>query len=135
MSTDQDKKNAETMKRFYDAIFANDWAGVEKVVSKNLTVYEADGLPYRGEYRGVEELKALFARVLSYWDDPNIEVKAITSGGGYAVGVLQFSGASKTTGKKISMPIAEISEFEDGLISSIKPVYWDTKTISEAIAA
>jgi len=134
VSAEQDKANAETMKRFYDAIFANDWEGVEQVVSKNLTVYEADGLPYRGEYRGIGELKALFARVLSYWNDLNIEVKAVTSGGGYVVGVLQFSGTSKATGKKISMPIAEISEFESGLISSIKPVYWDTKTISEVIA-
>lgn len=135
MSTEVDKLHAQVMKRFYDAIFSNDWAGVEKVVSKNLIVYEADGLPYRGEYRGIDELKALFGRVVGYWDDLNIEVKAITSGDGYVVGVLQFSGVSKATGRKISMPIAEISEFENGLISSIKPVYWDTKTISETIIA
>lgn len=135
MSIEQDKANAETMQRFYGAIFANDWEGVEKVVSKNLTVYEADGLPYRGEYHGIGELKTLFAQVVGHWDDLNIEVKAITSGGGYVVGVLQFSGTSKATGKKISMPLAEITEFENGLISSIKPVYWDTKAISEAIAA
>lgn len=135
MSTEVDKLHAQVMKRFYDAIFSNDWAGVEKVVSKNLIVYEADGLPYRGEYCGIDELKALFGRVVGYWDDLNIEVKAITSGDGYVVGVLQFSGVSKATGRKISMPIAEISEFENGLISSIKPVYWDTKTISETIIA
>lgn len=135
MNTEMDQKNAQVMRKFYGAIFASDWAGVEKVVTKNLMVYEADGLPYRGEYRGVEALKSLFARVVGYWDDLNIEIKAITSGGGYAVGVLQFSGTAKASGKKISMPIAEISEFENGLISSIKPVYWDTKTISEAIGA
>jgi hypothetical protein len=65
----------------------------------------------------------------------NIEVKAITSGDGYIVGILQFRGISKSTGKQISMPIAEISEFDNGLISSIRPVYRDTKTLSEAIAA
>lgn len=135
MSTEQDKVNTETMQRFYDAIFANDWEGVEKVVSKNLTVYEAEGLPYGGEYRGIAGLQGLFAQVVGYWNDLSIEIKAVTSGGGYVVGVLQFSGASKATGKKVSMPIAEIAEFENGLIASIKPIYWDTKTISEAIGA
>ena len=133
MSTARDQSNAVVMQKFYDAIFSGDWAGVAKVVSKNLTVYEADGLPYRGEYHGVEALKALFAKVQGYWEDLNIEVKAITCGGGYVVGVLQFSGTAKASGKKVSFPIAEISEFEDGLISSIKPVYWDTKLISELV--
>ncbi len=135
MSTELDQANAAVMKRFYDAIFSNDWASVESLVSKNLIVHEADGLPYCGEYHGLDGLKAVFARVVSYWDDLSLEVKAITSGGGLVVGVLQFSGTAKASGRKISMPIAEISEFENGLIASIKPVYWDTKTISEAIAA
>ncbi|QCP50354.1 nuclear transport factor 2 family protein [Trinickia violacea] len=135
MSTELDKANAAVMKRFYDAVFSSDWAAVETLVSKNLIVYEADGMPYRGEYRGFEELKTLVAKVMGYWDDLNIEVKAITSGGGYVVGVLQFSGTSKSTGSKISMPIAEITEFDKGLISSIKPVYWDTTAISAAITA
>jgi ketosteroid isomerase-like protein len=121
------------MRKFYDAIFAGDWAGVEKCVSKKLIVYEADGLPYRGQYRGIEELKALFGQVVSYWSDLKFEVKGITGGDGYVVGVLEFGGTSKSTGRKISMPIAEVSEFEDGVIASIKPVYWDTKTIADAI--
>jgi ketosteroid isomerase-like protein len=135
MSTDLDQANVAVMRRFYDAVFSGDWAGVEKQVSKNLLVREADGMPYRGEYHGIEGLKTVFAKVVSYWDNLNIEVKAITSGGGYVVGVLQFSGTSKSTGKKISMPIAEITRFDSGLISSIEPVYWDTKAICDAVAA
>jgi ketosteroid isomerase-like protein len=133
VTTERDAANAAVMRQFYDAIFANDWAGVERHVVPDLVVYEADGMPYRGEYHGIEALKGLFAAVVGYWDDLKIDVKAITSGGGYVVGLLQFSGKSKSTGTEISMPIAEITEFRDGRISSIKPAYWDTKTISAAI--
>jgi hypothetical protein len=66
VSTELDKVNAAVMKSFYDAIFSNDWVGVEKHASKNLIVHEADGMPYRGEYRGIEELKTLFAKIVSY---------------------------------------------------------------------
>jgi ketosteroid isomerase-like protein len=136
MIDDQDKANAATMKHFYDAVFAGDWAGVGKLASKDLVVHEADGMPYRGTYHGIEGLMDVFGKVVGYWDDLNIEVKAITAGAGHVVGVLQFSGTSKSTGQKISMPIAEITEFDaQGLIASIKPVYWDTKAISEAVGA
>lgn len=125
--------NKATVQKFYQAIFSGDWAGVEKCLSSNFVVYEADGLPYGGKYHGIVELKELFGRVAGYWNDLKIESKGLTSGDGYVVGILEFSGTSKSTGKQVSMPIAEIVEFENGLISSIKPVYWDTKALCEAI--
>lgn len=134
MVTEQDKSNAEVMKRFYEAVFSGNWDGVAKTVSKDLIVYEADGLPYHGEYRGMAGLQEVFGKVVGYWDDLNIDIKGVTCGDGYVVGVLQFSGTSKSTGKKISMPIAEISEFKNDVIATIKPVYWDTKAIAVAVA-
>ena len=128
-----DQANLALVQKFYGAIFKGDWGGVEQCVSEDIVVYEAQGLPYGGEYHGIQALQELFAQVVSYWDDLNIEIKGVTAGDGYVVGVLQFSGSSKGTGQKISMPIAEISEFQNGRIASIKPVYWDTKTLSAAL--
>ena len=133
--TDTDQSHRDTMKRFYEAIFIGDWPGVERCVVKDLVVFEAAGLPYRGQHHGTAGLQSLFAQVVGYWENLKIEPHGITAGDGYAVGLLQFSGTSKATGKKISMLIAEVTEFRDGLIASIKPVYWDTKTLVDAMGA
>jgi hypothetical protein len=135
VSQEQDQSNVSTLRAFYDAIFSNDWAAVERLVSPDLVVYEAEGLPYRGVYHGVGELQSLFAKVVSYWDDLQIDVKAITAGDGYAIGLLQFQGRSKTQGTVVSMPIAEVTQFDQGRISSIRPIYWDTLLVSQATAA
>lgn len=134
MSQEQDQANVSTLKAFYDAIFSNDWAAVERLVTSDLVVYEADGLPYRGEYHGLAALQSLFATVVSYWDDLKIEIQAITAGDGYAIGLLQFQGRSKTQGTAVSMPIAEVTQFKQGRISSIRPIYWDTWLVSQATA-
>lgn len=130
-----DQANLAVVQAFYASIFIGDWAGVQKCLSKNFEVLEADSLPYGGRYVGLEALQGLFGQVVSYWDDLKIEPQGLTSGDGYVIGLLQFSGTSKRTGQKVSMPIAEVVDFEDGLISRIRPIYWDTKTLSEAIGA
>lgn len=135
MSNEMDHANIALMQRFYDAIFAGDWAGVEQQVSNDLVIQEAAGLPYAGEYRGMGGLQTVFGKVMGYWDDLSIEVKAITSGGDTAVGLLQFNGTSKATQKKVSMPIAEVARIENGRIASIHPFYWDTKTLCEVAGA
>ncbi|SDA50882.1 Ketosteroid isomerase-related protein [Pseudomonas sp. NFACC15-1] len=135
MSQDENIANASTLRAFYDAIFTNDWAAVERVVAADLVVHEAEGLPYGGVYHGIDQLQSLFGQVVSYWDELKINVIAVTAGDSYAIGLLQFSGRSKARGVAVSMPVSEVTQFKDGRICSIRPIYWDTKLISEAVTA
>ncbi|WP_062380391.1 nuclear transport factor 2 family protein [Pseudomonas abietaniphila] len=133
MSQDENNTNASTLRAFYDAIFSNDWAAIGRLVTDDLVIYEADGLPYRGVYHGIEQLQSLFGTVVSYWNDLKISVVAVTSGEGYAIGLLQFEGVAKASGTRVSMPVAEVTQFKEGRICSIKPIYWDTQLIAQVV--
>ncbi len=135
MSQDENKANASTLRAFYDAIFSNDWAAIGHLVTEDLVIYEADGLPYGGVYHGIDQLQSLFGAVVSHWDDLKINVIAVTSGDGYAIGLLQFEGRAKASGTSVSMPVTEVTQFKEGRICSIKPIYWDTKLISQVVKA
>jgi len=123
----------DLIQRFYEAIFSLDWADVQRCVTDDLTIVEAEGLPYGGTYTGVDELKSLFERLTGYWENLDIARLGLTFGSENVVGMLRFSGRSKKTGIVVSMPMTEIFEFEGDLISKITPLYFDTKTLSEAI--
>lgn len=135
MPTSDEQTRLETTATFYDAILNGHWDRVDQCVSQNLTVREADGLPFGGSYRGLSGLKSLFETLTGYWEDLRIEKKAITVGDGCCVGIVRLDGRAKATGRHISMPIVEILEFEGDRISSITPFYWDTKLLAEAIEA
>lgn len=132
-SPSTDQANRALVESFYGAIFSGDWAGVQKCLTSDFEVLEADSLPYAGRHVGLEALQALFGQVVSYWDDLKIEPHGITSGDGYVIGLLQFSGTGKKTGTKVSMLIAEVLDIQDGLIRRIRPVYWDTKALRDAM--
>jgi ketosteroid isomerase-like protein len=128
-----DENNVAVAKKFYEAVLIGDWEGVEKCIAKNVVVHEAEGLPYRGEHIGLHGLQSLLGTLAGYWDNMNIELNSLMAGSGVTVGLLIFTGRAKATGKDITMPIAEVSEFENGLISHIRPYYFDTKAMSDAL--
>lgn len=63
-------------------------------------------MPYRGEHVGLYGLRNLLGTLASYWDNMNIELKSLTVGSGFTVGLLIFTRRVKATGKDITMPIA-----------------------------
>lgn len=139
MNDGQSKENAgriKTARDFYQSILVTgDWDGVARCLVPDFTVYEAEGLPYGGTYRGIESLKSLLGTLSGHWDNLKIELRDIAAGDSVTVGVLQFSGRAKATGRELTFPIVEMLEFKGDLISTIRPVYWDTKTLSEALVA
>lgn len=130
-----DQANAAVAKKFYEAVLSSDWGGIEKCISKNFILEEAEGVPYRGFYHGLAGLKEVLGKLYDYWgNELEIEINGITAGSGYVVSLITLSGrTNKATGKKFSMPLAEVSKFENNLIARISPYYWDTKALCDPL--
>lgn len=117
------------LKSIVQAVYAHagagDWAACEALLSPDLVIHEADGLPYAGTYRGRDALQQLHGIVMGHWQDPVIEFHAMTAGDGHVVSLVTFHLTSRATGKSVAMPLAEVFRIEHGLVTEIRPFYFD----------
>lgn len=125
--------NRAKVERFYQFALAGDTAGINSLLHPQFIGYEADGLPYAGTYHGVEGWWHLVQTVYSTWKDFTPEIQYImTDDSGQRVGaMLKISGADITSGEKFQSTLFELWGFQDGLISEVRPYYWDTQMLSE----
>lgn len=113
----------------YAAAGTGDWETLERYLSDNLEIIEADNLPYAGSYRGRGALRELLGIVMAHWADPDLEFHAMAAGDGLVVSIVTFHMTSRRSGRRLSMPLAELFQIEDGKVVKIRPYYFDTKAI------
>src|SRR3989344_472527 len=91
------------LKSIVQAVYAHagagDWAACEALLSPDLVIHEAEGLPYAGTYRGRDALRRLHGIVMAHWQDPEIEFHAMTAGDGHVVSLVTFH---LTSGRRAS---------------------------------
>lgn len=126
-----DQETRALVEKLYALSGAGDWTAVAEYMSDDLVIREADSLPYGGDYTGRNALRDLFGKVMAFWDDPSIEMHAITAGQDHGVGILTLSVTSRRTGRRLTLDIAEMFRFRDGKLVEIKPYYYDTHMIVE----
>lgn len=121
------------LKAIVQAVYAHagagDWTACEALLSPDLVIHEADGLPYAGTYRGRDALQRLHGIVMAHWQDPEIEFHAMTAGDGHVVSLVTFHLTSKATGKRATMPLAEMFRIDQGLVTEIRPFYFDPAAV------
>lgn len=121
------------LKAIVQAVYAHagagDWAACEALLSPDLVINEAEGLPYAGTYRGRDALRRLHGIVMAHWQDPEIEFHAMTAGDGHVVSLVTFHLTSRATGKRAAMPLAETFRIEQGRVTEIRPFYFDPAAI------
>lgn len=130
MATEQER-NLEIIKSAYAAGLAGDFDTFFKDLSEDCIFYEADSLPYGGEYRGVEAIKRGTQLMFGAWDNFNFEITDYCAGGDLVTVSVRISGVGRKTGKSFSMPIIEAWRLKDGKIIEIRPFYYDTARCAE----
>lgn len=124
-----DQETLALVEKLYAQSGADDWEAIDEYMSDDLVIVEAESLPYGGLYPGRTALRDLFAKVMSYWIDPSIDIHAITAGQDRGVGLLTLNVTSPRTGRRLALDIAETFRFRDGKLVEIKPYYFDTHLI------
>lgn len=108
---------------------AGDWEACAAYLSDDLVIHEAEGLPYAGTYHGRDALRLLHGKVMAHWADPKIDFHAMTVGDGHVVSLVTFHLTSRATGRSQAMPLAEVFRIDAGLVTEIRPYYFDPAAV------
>lgn len=116
----------------YASFGRGDIDGFFKHFDANARLVEAPSLPYGGVHVGKEAgTKALMA-IGEAWTDIKFDITEIIAGEKMVCAYGAFSATGRTSGKSVTMPLAEIWEFEGNTVKAVTPIYFDT---AEAVAA
>lgn len=115
----------------YAATGAGDWDKVASMVTDDLVIDEAPGLPMAGRYSGRNALKDLYIDVFRMLQVESLEMIGRTFGGDHACCILKMH-----YGKGLEpAELVEMFRFRDGKVAEIKPFYFDPAPVNAAAAA
>lgn len=123
----------EFCERFIAAMSVGDFDTQGAMLDEHFVVHEAEGLPYAGDYRGIDGWRALSKAVVATW--AGFRLKPLEFLGETAdTFVVRFaiSGRSRKTGKTFESTVLELWKFNGGQLREITPYYWDTHALALA---
>lgn len=130
MSTDKMKIAGDA----YASFARGDLPGFFANFDENSLLIEAPSLPYGGDHRGPEGGTKALMQIGGAWTDIQYDLVDMVAGEKIVVAYGIFSATSRKSGKKVSMPLAEVWEFNGDKVKSVTPLYFDTAAAAEALA-
>lgn len=131
-----DSARYEQIRKMVDNIYAfsatGDWDAVNRIVTDDFRIVEADNLPFAGEYLGKSALRELYTKVFGFWDDASLAVEDVTISETNAVVILTIHATSRHNGERLAMPLCERLHVRGDKFSGITPYYFDTAAIAKA---
>lgn len=115
----------------YAASAAADWDKVATMVTDDLLISEAPGLPMAGTYKGKNALRDLFNDVFAMLQVQSLDVIGSTYGGDYAVKILRMNFGEGLEPAELT----EMFRIRDGKVCEIKPYYFDPAPVKAAATA
>lgn len=120
--------NKQILQRFITAAQSLDDETVQALMHPDFVVHEAAGLPYAGEYRGLEGWQRLFSTVVGIWKDVSIKTEMYMGADdaeNFAV-LMIFAGKSPDGEEAFQTRILEHWRLQDQKVIEVWPHYWDT---------
>lgn len=122
-------QNIEQIEKLYPAIAQADWDTVNSILSPELVLTEASGLPYGGTYVGHQGFLDLMMKLDQTWNDLHPEDMHLSAAGETVLADFLVVGSSKATGREIRMRLIEKWTFEKGQIVAGCVFYYDTHEV------
>ena len=124
----------ERLRAFYQGLLVGDLAPADALFDfDSLVMYEPEGLPYGGEYRGKKGLLDGISAINAVWKRIRFSELRYSVGDDIAIVHFTMSAISRTTGKELSMPVCEVWRFRNGRAIEVAPFYWDTHAVRVVI--
>ncbi len=121
-----------SVEHLYALSGSGQWDEVEKQLTDDFHIVEAESLPFGGLYEGKDALQRLYTKVFGFWEDPAIDITDMAVSEKNVVVLLSFHATSRHNGERLTMPLAEVIHLRDGKFSGITPYYFDTVAIARA---
>lgn len=130
------ERNRALLDKIYACFFAGDIAGMCSYLAEDVVISEVDSLPYGGDYVGHQGMIDVATALGGVWDDIALTVDDTLASETRVAALGTFSARSKSTGDRVSFPMAEVWTFrEDGKVTRIEPIYGDTAQVIRAMNA
>ncbi|MEV6389847.1 nuclear transport factor 2 family protein [Nocardia xishanensis] len=100
--------------------------------AEDVVLYQADGMPYGGIWRGHAGLERFFVAMAAVWESFEMVEQQFLAAGETAVVRTEVLARARATGRELRFPILQTLRIEDGRIAEVRPFYWDTKEIAAA---
>jgi len=118
---------------FLDAFSRGDTQAMEALLAPDFLLRQADGLPYGGDYRGVEGWQRMLTRFAETWSSlvPTL-VTVLGDGPQFAV-LVDVTVTARATGRTLTTSVLEFWTMRDGKLAEIRPFYWDTAAVTALV--
>ena len=126
----QERAPRELRTAVYATAGAQDWEKVESLIHPDFVLYEAECLPFGGEWRGKDALQRCAAAMYGTWAQAKVDIHDITGGDTWAVTVLTLTVTSKRSGETFSQTVNEAGRFEDGLLKELRIHCFDAAEVA-----
>lgn len=124
----------EIQAAIYAAAGARDWGKVESLLHPDFVLYEADCLPFGGEWRGKDALQRCAAAMYGTWAEARVDIHDITGGDTWAVTVLTLTMTPKGGGATFDQTVCEAGRYEGGLMKELRIHYFDADEVARKAA-
>ena len=125
------QQNVEILSQFVERFLAGDLAGTLELIHPEMVLNEGDSLPWGGDHRGRDGFTQLVTSIAGKYD-LKVESCDIADAGDLVVCRMLVNFVNRTTGRTVTMPVAELYEIRDGLIWRVDVYYKDTQAIVQA---
>ena len=117
--------------RFLAALAIGDFDTLGTLLAPGFVVHEPAGLPYGGDYAGVEGWRTLSKAIVATWAGFRITAKEFCGETEDSLVVRLFvQGRARKSGAPFETSVLELWKFRDGLLAEITPYYWDTQALA-----
>ncbi len=117
----------------YDANARRDIAGMLAEIAPDCRWIEMDGFPCAGTFIGPEAiLENVFRALPQMFDNYTFTLERLLDAGDEAVGIGDYTGVHKVTGKKFHARVVHVWGASDGMIRSFEQ-FTDTLRVAEAM--
>jgi len=124
----------EIVKAAYAAMLdRGDLEGFLAFFAEDGALLEADSLPYGGRFVGADAIRGALIKVVETFSEFSYKPDVFATSGEWVIAYGTFAVTVRSTGKKVSFPLAEVTHVVDGKIKLINPVYGDTAAILAAL--
>jgi ketosteroid isomerase-like protein len=127
-------QNIETVKTILGNAAQGKWDVVKQHVADDIVAYLPPGLPYGGEYRGFERYKETFKALTTFFAEIKPISNEMIAHGDKVIIIVALSAKIASNGKPVTVEQCSIWSFRDGKLVTVKPYYYDTKTICDLAA-
>jgi hypothetical protein len=128
------QEHVDVVKRLVEGYIAGDLEAAFSTVHPEIVLHEAAGLPFGGEWVGLEGFQKLLGTIMADYQLEVLAYEASDTGAGAMVRMdTRFT--ARSSGAVLDMPIVELYGFTDGLISDVDVFYKDTRAVVELAAA